>query len=152
MLKVINFDMDGTLFDLYGVENWLPKLRAGDASPYRDASPMVNFSELEIVLAKLQARGWKINIVSWLAKGSDSDYDAKVTQAKIDSIRNHFPHFWFNNVHIVPYGTPKYEIEQGVLFDDEIQNRIDWMNNNQQNVAYNVWNILNICKNFLNRG
>lgn len=149
MTKTINFDMDGTLFDLYGVSDWLPKLRANDASPYAEALPLLDFSELSVVLNKLQARGWKINIVSWLSKGSNPEYDAKVTAAKIQSIRRHFPNFWFNSVHIVPYGTPKYEIEQGVLFDDEINNRIDWMNNNRQNVAYNVWNIVEICRNFL---
>ena len=30
----INFDMDGTIADLYGVENWLEYLINGDAFPY----------------------------------------------------------------------------------------------------------------------
>lgn len=29
--KTINFDMDGTIADLYGVENWLEYLQAGDS-------------------------------------------------------------------------------------------------------------------------
>ena len=36
-MKQIWFDMDGTLADLYGVENWLEKLRASDPSPYAEA-------------------------------------------------------------------------------------------------------------------
>ena len=33
-MKMICFDMDGTIADLYAVPNWLDKLRAEDASPY----------------------------------------------------------------------------------------------------------------------
>ena len=39
-MRTIWFDMDGTIANLYGVENWLPKLRAHDASPYADAEVM----------------------------------------------------------------------------------------------------------------
>ena len=37
MLKMICFDMDGTIADLYGVDGWLEKLRAYDATPYLTA-------------------------------------------------------------------------------------------------------------------
>ena len=36
----IYLDMDGTIADLYGVEDWLKKLRAEDSSPYEEAEPM----------------------------------------------------------------------------------------------------------------
>ena len=35
--KMICFDMDGTIADLYAVENWLPMLRAFDPTPYEVA-------------------------------------------------------------------------------------------------------------------
>jgi hydroxymethylpyrimidine pyrophosphatase-like HAD family hydrolase len=34
MTKAIYFDMDGTIANLYGVENWLPKLQAKDETPH----------------------------------------------------------------------------------------------------------------------
>ena len=34
----INFDMDGTIADLYGVENWLEYLIAGDTFPTQTQS------------------------------------------------------------------------------------------------------------------
>ena len=37
----INFDMDGTIADLYGVKNWLPYLEAEDTTPYAIAKPPV---------------------------------------------------------------------------------------------------------------
>ena len=47
-MYTIYFDMDGTIADLYNVENWLPKLRAEDASPYIEAEIMVDASELQL--------------------------------------------------------------------------------------------------------
>ena len=35
----INFDMDGTIADLYGVKNWLSYLEAEDTTPYAIANP-----------------------------------------------------------------------------------------------------------------
>ena len=46
MRKAIYFDMDGTIANLYGVENWLPLLRSCDASPYVNALPMLDMAKL----------------------------------------------------------------------------------------------------------
>ena len=42
MTKTINFDMDGTFVDLYGVKNWLDYLINEDITPYKTAKPLVN--------------------------------------------------------------------------------------------------------------
>ena len=47
--KMICWDMDGTMASLYGVDNWLSKLRAEDASPYEDAAPMWDMELLNFV-------------------------------------------------------------------------------------------------------
>ena len=39
----INFDLDGTIADLYGVENWLPMLVAHDETPYIIAKHIVDY-------------------------------------------------------------------------------------------------------------
>ena len=38
-VKILVWDMDGTIADLYGVENWLPMLRAFDPTPIKWRSP-----------------------------------------------------------------------------------------------------------------
>ena len=43
----INFDMDGTIADLYGVDNWLEMLINGDTTPYSIAQPLVRLSALQ---------------------------------------------------------------------------------------------------------
>ena len=48
------FDMDGTIADLYGVENWLEMLIAHDETPYAIAKPIVNLSVLARLMNKVQ--------------------------------------------------------------------------------------------------
>ena len=40
--KMICFDMDGTIADLYGVDGWLDDLINKSARPYEVAKPLVN--------------------------------------------------------------------------------------------------------------
>lgn len=144
MNKVINFDMDGTIANLYGVDGWLNDLIAGNERPYAVASPLVNMSALARVLNRLIRDGWTVNIISWLAKNSNAEYDEKVTNAKIQWLKKHLPSVKFNNVYIVAYGTPKYTLASGILFDDEVGNRTAWAENGGQ--AYDVQDILGVLK------
>lgn len=147
MIKAIYFDMDGTIADLYAVENWLPKLRALDPSPYAEAAPLVRLSTLARRLNRLQRNGYKIGIVSWLSKEPNPYYDAAVTEAKVAWLNRHLPSVAWDEIHIVAYGTPKQEvvdIPEGILFDDEEKNRAEWTG-----TAYDVENILDILKGLL---
>ena len=57
MKGTIYFDMDGTIADLYAVDNWLAKLRSSDPSPYAEAETLLNMSHLARLLHKVQALG-----------------------------------------------------------------------------------------------
>ena len=140
-IRKINFDMDGTIANLYGVENWLDYLTAKDATPYRVAKPLVNLSSLARVLNRLQRNGYEINVISWLAKNSDNAYDEMVTKAKIEWLANRLPSVKWDNLYIVAYGTPKQTLSSGILFDDEKPNRDNWGEG-----AYDVDNIIEILK------
>ena len=76
------FDMDGTIADLYGVEGWLDMLIASDATPYEIAKPLLRLATLARTLNQLQRKGYKIGIISWLAKNSTAEYDKAVATAK----------------------------------------------------------------------
>lgn len=143
MMK-INFDMDGTIANLYGVDGWLDDIINEDARPYRIAEPLVNLSVLARYLNRLQKIGYEINIISWLARDSRKEYDVKVIEAKMTWLKIHLKSVKFDNIHIVPYGTPKESIEDGILFDDEQRNRENW-----KGVAYDVNNILEVLKGYL---
>lgn len=141
MNKAIYFDMDGTIANLYGVENWLDYLIKGDATPYEIAKPLFNMSALARVLNRLQREGYTIGIISWLSKNSTAEYDRLVTQAKLNWLNKHLKSVKFDSVQIVAYGTPKYTLGRGILFDDEVGNRTAWGEG-----AFDVNNILGVLK------
>ena len=144
MRQTIFFDMDGTIADLYGVENWLDYLIAKDAFPYEIAKPLLRLSALARVLNRLQRQGFRIGVISWLAKNSTEEYDEAVTKAKLDWLKTHLPSVVFDEVNIVAYGTPKQifaNTDDDILFDDETKNRNDWTGQ-----AFDVDNIIEILK------
>ena len=141
MKKEIWFDMDGTIADLYGVEGWLNMLLNENAKPYEIAKPLVNMRELAKVLNRLIEKGWEIGVISWLAKNGTDDYNKKVANAKMKWLAKHLKSVKFAKIDIVEYGTPKQINRNGILFDDEKQNR-----ENRLGIAYNVENIIQVLR------
>ena len=125
----INFDMDGTIADLYGVENWLDYLIAENTRPYAIAKPLVNLSALARKLNALQRMGYNLAVISWLSKSGSAEYNEAVTAVKMAWLAKHLPSVHWDRVTIVPYGTPKENFcfsPMDILFDDEERNRNNW--------------------------
>lgn len=120
MLKMVCFDMDGTIADLYGVEGWLADLRAENARPYEVAEPMWDM----VKLAKaLKALGVEIRIITWLSKDSSEAYKGEVRKAKLEWLKAQgFP---FDKFHGVRYGATKADSVRKYLHADETAILID---------------------------
>lgn len=130
MPKIISFDMDGTIADLYAVPEWLAKLRAEDVSPYEEAPPMWDMEELRRVILALIDAGYEIRVISWLAKNSSPQFKAATRAAKRAWLeRYNFP---ADKVHLIAYGRTKAtalrdaEVECAVLVDDDRKVRQGW--------------------------
>lgn len=130
--KMICFDMDGTLADLYNVPNWLEQLRAFDPAPYREAECMWDEEELAYILNALIDNGVEVRIITWLSKESTPEYDEAVREAKrewLEALGIPYTHF-----HGVKYGATKAdsirryleEDETAWLFDDNEKIRRGW--------------------------
>lgn len=130
MAKMICFDMDGTLADLYGYTGWLECLRNEDVAPYINAYPLVDMDRLARICERLKADGWEIRVISWLAMDSSDEYKAAVREAK---------RWWLNHylldldgIHLVAYGTTKADCVrkagegQKILVDDNKKIRDGW--------------------------
>jgi phosphoglycolate phosphatase-like HAD superfamily hydrolase len=129
MNKVLVFDMDGTIANLYGVEGWLDDLRNFNPKPYIEAKPLVDMDILNSMLAILKTRGWIIAVTSWLAKESNKDYDKEVRKAKKEWLENNG--FNYDTLHLVKYGTRKKNCTRNlggfqVLVDDNKEVRKSW--------------------------
>lgn len=121
--------MDGTIADLYGVNNWLEYLLKSDVKPYKCAKGL-NLKAVARAMNKAIQCGYEIGIITWLPKGAHMDYREEVARVKIEWVRKHLKSVDIKaqNFHILRYGSPKeLKAQKGdILFDDEITNRENW--------------------------
>ena len=131
-VKMVCFDLDGTVYDLYGVNGWLEMLRAENPKAYTMGKALWNMGELNEVLRELQKQGVEIRVITWLSMNSTEDYKEKTRQAKLEWLEKMgFP---FDNFHGVAYGTTKANCvrkylelgEQAILIDDNKKVREGW--------------------------
>ena len=149
MVKVIMFDMDGTMVDFYNVPGWLDALKANDVRPYRDAKPLVNFSLLARYLNKLQKMGYYIGIISWGSRNADNEFLRRIAETKLNYLQKHLPSVKWDMVKVIPYGQPKSwsnPFNGGILFDDDEGNRSEWANAQGEYLALDQNSILQVLK------
>ena len=153
MNKAIYFDMDGTLADLYGTENWLDKLRSYDASPFAEAEVKLNMQALAHRLNRLQRHGYTIGVISWLSKETTKEYDKEVIKAKTEWLARHLGSVKFDEIHLVKFGKRKSKVakvKNGILFDDNAKVRKEWIRHNPSGWAFAEKDILAILDDLSN--
>lgn len=128
--KWIWLDMDGTITDLYSVNNWLEDLRAFRTRPYEKALSKYNDIDVLSILACLKGEGYNIGVISWGSKEYDDAYLKRIELAKIEWLKNRGYDMVLDKILVVPYGTNKAEVckvyGNGVLVDDENRNLDAW--------------------------
>lgn len=130
MTKLLLFDMDGTLFDLYGELDWLPKLRREETGLFKNLKPLWEPSDVWEICQKLVAQGWRLGVNTWLPMGASLEYEQLCSQEKLESIHKHFP-FLAGEFYPLTYGTPKQfapfkRAQLMVLVDDNAEVRSMW--------------------------
>ena len=153
MNKVLVFDMDGTIADLYGVQDWLKDLRAENPRPYAIAEPMYNMETLGIILRYFRLLGWKIAITTWLAKGASEAYNEEVAKVKREWLdKYNFPYDIFE---AQVYGEDKNKATENiggfqVLVDDNDDIRKNWRLgktiNANKNIIIDLVNLLDVAR------
>lgn len=128
-MQAIYFDMDGTIADLYGYNDWLQLLQEENTEPYEKCECLVDFIELREVLNDFIAQGITIGIISWSAKNGSREYNRRTRKAKKDWCDYYFPNV-FTEFHVVKYGTPKHhvrKIKDSIIIDDNEEVRDKWI-------------------------
>lgn len=131
MKLTVILDMDGTIADLYKVENWLGKIRSFDPTPYAEAALMV--AGIAEAVKAIREAGAEVKVVSWLSKETNSDFDKLVRKAKRDWLAEQG--IEVDSVRCVPYGTQKAYYRNpdniNILFDDnaEVRESFEGFNN-----------------------
>lgn len=148
MDKILVFDMDGTIADFYNVKGWKNYLDKGNPIPYIVAKPIYDMFSLNNLLELLKSQGWKVVIVSWVAKECDDDFKNAIRIAKTDWLdRYNFP---YDELHIVKYGTTKANCVRKydgrkILIDDNEKVRKGWNGetiNANENILIDLTNLL----------
>jgi hypothetical protein len=145
MKKMLVFDMDGTIADLYGVENWLTDLQTEKTRPYEIAKPLYDMKDLTNILNMLKSKGWKIVITTWLAKNASKEYNKAVAVAKKEWLAKY--NFPYDEIHCIKYGTTKANCTRKkggfqILIDDNKKVRDGWTLGTTVNASYNITNFL----------
>lgn len=145
MRKMLVFDMDGTIADLYGVDGWLADLRAEKTRPYDEAKPMYDMAELTNLLNMLRTHGWHICVTTWLAKDATKEYNKAVTKAKKEWLSKY--NFPYDEIHCVKYGTTKANCTRKkadfqILIDDNKKVRDGWTLGTTVNAQFDIMNFL----------
>lgn len=120
----IYFDLDGTIANLYGFNDWLIYIQNEQTDPYTEAGLLVDGEQLRNFLAAGKAAGVLFGIISWGAKNASKDYQRAIRRAKVTWLKKNGLLEYFNELHVIKYGTPKNRVAKnrtGVLIDDELQ-------------------------------
>ena len=112
---------------LIGVAIRCYKITHNDATPYKQAKPLVNVAQLQKIIQSFKALGITVGVISWGAKGASAQFTREVKKLKKEwciSLGLEFDEF-----HVVKYGVPKYrvaKIKNSILVDDSQEVREKW--------------------------
>ena len=151
--KMICFDMDGTIADLYNVPNWLEMLRNESPAPYLDAEPMWDMVHMAEILKKIQQAGIEIRIITWLSMNSTEEYKVAVREAKRAWLEKWG--FVFDHFHGIQYGATKADSirrslannETAWLIDDNEKVRKGW--HMGETIDPTTCNLLEVLENLI---
>lgn len=84
----VYLDMDGTIADLYGKENWLECLRTEKDDAFSDLRPMITQEQL---FNNFPQENYDIRILSMTPLGTSKPFCERVIQEKNAWLDEHFP-------------------------------------------------------------
>ena len=128
----IYFDMDGTVYDLYGVADWLNKLRTEDVSVYATGNRLFD-DEFYKVVSALMRYGVRFGVITWGSMTATPEFEVQTEETKRQWVNEHLP--FVESFHYQQYGTPKQQAiknrtKNDILIDDNSDVLRVWINGN----------------------
>jgi hypothetical protein len=84
-MNKIYLDMDGTLVDLYGQQNWLERMTTEKKGLFLKAKPLINIASLQRLVKKYNLY---IEIITWLPPQCSSEYGTRCQNKKRRNMQN----------------------------------------------------------------
>lgn len=151
-MKKIYFDMDGTVYNLYGIENWLQMLRNEERGAFTLGCALVDMVRLKEICLKLIGKGYQIGIITWLPMGASQEYMQICVEEKYLWVRNNMP--YVSEFYAQEYGTPKQyaparRAAEMWLVDDSKEVREMWVTEKQRKAIDANENIIEALERIL---
>ena len=116
--KIVYLDMDGTIADLYGINNWLERLRDEDSTIFTECETLITEKAL---FDLYPVEKYEIRILSMTPKKATKRYRMSVIAQKNEWLDTHFPHI--KKRIYLPYGhnkNLKNSVNKILIDDNEI--------------------------------
>lgn len=105
MSKKIFFDLDGTLYDLYNIENWLDSLQNEDATVFERGNFIGDYDEFIAIVKELMFKGYTFGVISWLPMYATPEFENECAEVKRKWVQKYLP--FVEEINFQRYGTPK---------------------------------------------
>lgn len=120
MSTKIYFDMDGTIYDLYSIPNWLELLRGEQPTAFTTGERLFT-DEFYKVVSTLMSRGVQFGVITWTPMQASPEYEEICRAEKIAWCKEHLP--FITSFVAQSYGTPKQQAiksrtKNDILIDD----------------------------------
>lgn len=139
MSKKIFFDLDGTLYDLYNIENWLESLQNEDATVFERGNFIGDYDEFIAIVKELMFKGYTFGVISWLPMYATPEFENECAEVKRKWVQKYLP--FVEEMNFQRYGTPKQNTVQTkaqtmYLIDDCIEVGRVWETPKQRKYIY----------------
>ena len=103
----VYFDLDGTLFDLYGQYDWLYRIENEIEGVFSkgDFLPELDVKKFKEVTTKLLSYGVEFGVITWLPMQASPEYEEICTKEKTEWVKKNLP--FVKTICCQSYGIPK---------------------------------------------
>lgn len=138
MSKKIYFDLDGTLYDLYSIPNWLEKIESEQSGLFLEGETLFEPAPFYKLVSELFSIGYEFGVITWLPMGASPEYEEICRAEKLQWIHENLP--FVSEINVISYGIPKQKAIQKraskmYLIDDSKEVCEEWMYNTKMQTA-----------------
>lgn len=143
----IYLDMDGTFYNLYGIDGWLDELLTESKNIFTKGNSLYKIEDLQKTFENVSSK-YKLGIITWTPKECRKTYVGNTAKQKYKWLRENDLMKYFSKIVMVEYGKEKYKYmeENDILIDDDMKNITTAKENNRKAIHTNGTDLIKILE------